>query len=525
MGLLQRITEFFKSITSPSSPENIQRQAVRRIEANLRMIAPSLYKGGMIQPNFAEALRVLFFNTAPIHDILSSTFCSSNLDDRRRFGEHLLLTGFDSEAIEIIEGLNYEKRKQGAMEADSLSQYFEKEHRQLEKVVQQLNSPKFVKIGVVFNKLNQLNDICRFGYMTVLRLFDPDFSSNEDYKPNFQPCAPELIDNSLCDLYFVVVDMDITISLYNATLALFRLKNGESASEREAQNLKENFKKIQSIIKHILTRDVLLDLIRISKKNSEFIPERAVYNENSRQKYADHLESMFRVDESRLKTEIQDTTIKDEVGKLFSGIPLVQIQGYSKEIDAILRQSTEFSFMWVMPLQFLKNFVISFYEEHIKAILNDIVIEGFFNNPAYKTEFSTHVFTCNEMLDRISAFEEMFGRGKEFDEANINSLVVDSHKDPAFENTLKNLVTKINSTAKELLQNETTNIFNLYKNISDLMIESKKPASELITNLKFLMISSRNRENADIMESQAGKWKVFLEIMKNYVIIGNLEKK
>ena len=86
-------------------------------------------------------------------------------------------------------------------------------------------------------------------------------------------------------------------------------------------------------------------------------------------------------------------------------------------------------------------------------------------------------------------------------------------------------IDRINRQAKELIQTETTNVFQLYKKINDILIESKKPSSEVITNLKVLMISSRNRENSDCMENQNGQWKVFLEVMKNYVIIGNIEKK
>ena len=135
------------------------------------------------------------------------------------------------------------------------------------------------------------------------------------------------------------------------------------------------------------------------------------------------------------------------------------------------------------------------------------------------------MFTCNDSLERINAFESKFTRGNEFDETNITSLIRDSHKDATFESTLKSLIDRINRQAKELIQTETTNVFQLYKKINDILIESKKPSSEVITNLKVLMISSRNRDNSDCMENQNGQWKVFLEVMKNYVIIGNIEKK
>ena len=101
MGLFQIIAEFFKTIFSPTSPESLQRQAVRKIESELKNLAPELYKKGLVMPDFAEALRVLFINTTPIFDILSETYCSTDLDTSRHFEEQLVFTGFDSEAREI----------------------------------------------------------------------------------------------------------------------------------------------------------------------------------------------------------------------------------------------------------------------------------------------------------------------------------------------------------------------------------------------------------------------------------------
>ena len=80
MGLFQIIAEFFKTIFSPTSPESLQRQAVRKIESELKNLAPGLYKNGLVMPDFAEALRVLFINTTPIFDIISETYCSTDLD-------------------------------------------------------------------------------------------------------------------------------------------------------------------------------------------------------------------------------------------------------------------------------------------------------------------------------------------------------------------------------------------------------------------------------------------------------------
>ena len=176
-------------------------------------------------------------------------------------------------------------------------------------------------------------------------------------------------------------------------------------------------------------------------------------------------------------------------------------------------------------MQILKNFLNMYYMEHVKPLLNDIVIEGYFNNPAYKSEFSSYVFALNESIDRITLFEEKFQRGKQFDEAQITGLIRDSHKDNIFVNRLKELVDTINRTAKDLIQDEVNHVFQVYKIAGEILLESKKANSDTISNLKVLTLSSRNRDNTEILEKQYGLWTIFLEIMKNYVIITNIEKK
>lgn len=524
MSLFSKIAEFFQSLFSASSVDPAQRQIIRKVENELRILAPDIYKSGSVQVYFAEVLRVLFECTKPISDILSDTYCSSDLNRSRHYEEQLLLTGFDEECMEVLNELSYENRKKAAKEASSINRYFESDHRRIERIARQLNSPEFIKIDNVFARLNQLKDLCAFGYVSALKLFDQNYTSLYAYEPAFQSVPVEMLEGSLMDLYYVVYGLDITNSLYNAVLALATLSSGGSYSDEKAENLKGKFKKIQGILRHKLTPDILMWMIRAAKKNLEFVPEHSEYKAVSRQKYAKYLENRFRVDEERLKNEIQNEKIQSEIDAVFGNEPLEKVIGYNAEVDNQLKQSTPCSFQWLMPMTLLKNFVKRFYEPHVKPLLNDIIIEGYFNNNNYKSEFSQNVFACNEILNRITEYEAKFSRSHEFDEANITSLITDSHKDTAFETTLKALIDKINKFTKEFIQRETSNIFNLYKKMNDIVVESKQPSSDMITNLNILMFSSRNKENSECMETQYGQWKIFLEIMKNYVIIGSIEK-
>ena len=77
MSILSRISDFFQSVFKSSAPDVKKRMAIRKIENDLKVMAPKLYKNGLILENFAEALRIMFINTKPVQNILAETYSCS----------------------------------------------------------------------------------------------------------------------------------------------------------------------------------------------------------------------------------------------------------------------------------------------------------------------------------------------------------------------------------------------------------------------------------------------------------------
>ena len=83
------------------------------------------------------------------------------------------------------------------------------------------------------------------------------------------------------------------------------------------------------------------------------------------------------------------------------------------------------------------------------------------------------------------------------------------------------MVIQINNEAYKILQSEVAQLGILYKFLEELLADAKKPSGEIISNLKILMMSSRNREKTMFLEQKINNWKLFFDIMKNYVIINS----
>jgi len=194
-------------------------------------------------------------------------------------------------------------------------------------------------------------------------------------------------------------------------------------------------------------------------------------------------------------------------------------------MNAKLQMNSALAFAWITPLQILKTFLQTYLTEPVKMLINDIVIEGFFNNPTYKTEFSGTVYAALECGEKLQAFEDSFGHGKPNDAAVLDGYILDSHKDAGFYSKMESMVGTANNSAQKLIQDETNSLHRLYTEIGELLTDAKKPTSEIISNLKVLMMSSRNRDNTDMLEQQYPNWEIFFEIMKNYAIINIKEIK
>lgn len=529
MSLIQALTDFFDILFRSNTPEVQKKIKLHKIESDLRLHPAGLYKNELAQPNLAEALRVLYENTLPISKILFNTVAGPDIKRNHRFEEELIVTAYSSDEKQLLDSLSYEERKKRLMEAgengerDTLDQ----QKKALEKIVLSLNGPQFTKIDDVVTSLHQLSDLCRFNFIVALQLFDGDFAARNgdaDYTPEYQAIPPSTLENVFLDLYYLTADYTITMSTANAILALNELLHGQPNDTRVKKEILQNLRRIQAILKNTLDSDTLKNLICIAKKDPDFVPQKASYKENVRKNFAEELQKQFAADELRIRNEMKDGYVKQELDILFPDGKIDVLAGYNSDTMDIIGKNASSNFMWVMPMRILKTFLNRYYSEQVRNLVNDIVVEGLFTNPATKSSFSQLVFSVNDSMGLIGQFEANFGSGQKYSLQTINGLIADSHKSSEFTKKLSNLVDNINNEAKEIIQKVASLLLSLHANLADCITDTKRSKSELVSNLKGIMFSSRNRESTSLLELQFPMWQNFFEIMRNYVIIKKIKE-
>lgn len=523
MNLFQAISDFFELIFNRNSPEVQKKLQLKKLENEIKAFQPSIFANGDLTGNFAETIRLLYVNSKPLNNLFLSTIGSPDGQRAHRFEAQLVLTGYKNEEQLALQKLSYDGRIQELNESSmTTSQIFDRQQRTFNKIIQQLGNENFRKIDKNLNMLRQLSDLCKFNFVTILQAFDNNFiAANPSYIPNYQPIAVSNLTNALEDLYYQTKGLVFTGAMINAIAALAQLHSHGDSSIEEVKSLKSNVKTIAFILTNILSPDKLKTIIRYGRQDLSYEPKSVTYKDSACHNFEQMMQSRFKSDEQRIKTEMNDENIRSELSLLFGDIPLVQLEGYNNEFNQKLITNSQASFLWILPLEIIKTFLNIYLTEPIRSLLNDIVIEGFFNNPSYKTEFSADVYAALETSQNIAAFEEEFSSGRKYSTAVLDSYIRDGKNDIDFLKKLDSTIAEINAEANKIIAKESNALYKIYKHIGDLLNDAKKPTSEIISNLKVLMMSSRNRDNTDQLEQQYGRWEIFFKIMKNYAIISS----
>lgn len=525
MSLIKTITDFLESIFKRSSPEVQQKQLLKKLDLEIREFSPSICRNGMLLPNFGEALYALYRNTKILDNLFSVTVSPNDIPRQHRFEAQLIATGYTREEQEILESLSFQNRKAEVQsEPQNQSRVYIHQKTQNEKIIKALNSEAFKKMDKDILELRQFVEFCHYGFVPFLQIFDNGFiPADPTYTPRYTEIPIGKALNLLEDLFYQISGLNISTATGDMVLALAQLKKGSELTAEEKNSFLGCIKKINYVITKIMPSDRLKTLIRYCKHDLTYEPKVVQYQGSPRQEFANMLQSRFDTDEQRIKSELQDEQITEEVQALFPDGPLAEIVAYNQKYNALLQAESTLSFQWILPMRILKSFINVYMTESVKSLLNDIVIEGFFNNPTYKTNFSSVVFSAINAQQELQAFEDSFGTDQRNSIGVLESYIKDSKKDKDFYKRLEKLVASINNDAYKIVQGIVASLFSLYKEVGELLEDAKKPSSEIISNLKVLMMSSRNRENTNVLESQYPNWKIFFDIMKNYVIINSGE--
>ena len=529
--LITSVKDFFEGLFFSSSPEYQKKRQLKNYAAELKKQNPPLYHTGKILlPAFGSLLYQLYHFLQPIKAILDKTVNSPDIRAAEKYQDIFFEAILSEEQIKQRRSFTFQARN---LLLSKCKNYQETEHKQQEQIhdfknfMRIFNTPAFKTREQELIKLFFLSDLCDFDYASFLNRFNNNLqlaagtpaSISQD---NFEEVYAVDVTKNLLDLQFIVRHVTITQTTINNVI--FLAQSLGNFTDEAGVKLEKTLRTVENILANQLKRTTIPIMLKLIKEDPSFEEKITVSESKPLQEYVDRTSENFQADSKRLLKITKETNITGLIEKCFGNVQLKPLDGYNDAVNDAIQNLSTISFDWVKPMQLLKAFTEMYFETHYKTFLKSLLIEGFFANKQVEGQYAAIYRSCEMMLGKIKGFEQLFKPKGQCNLVEIQGYIAEIEKGKDMKKQLQKIVEIANMQAKAVVQTGSKAYADLYAFTEHLLEDIKAPTPELITNIKALAVSSKNKESFARLEQDRHIFAMFLEIMKNYAVFGSIEK-
>ena len=530
-AIITAIKDFFEGLFFPSSPEYQKKWQLKTYAAELRKLNPPLYRTGeILLPAFGALLYQLYHFLQPVKAILDKTVNSPDIRAAEKYRDIFFEAILSEEQAKQRRSFTFQER---SILLSTYKSYQETEHKLQEQIhgfknfMRIFTEPAFRTREQELIKLFFLSDLCDFDYAAFLNRFNNNLQLTAGTaapisQDNFEEVFAKDVIKNLLDFQFIVRNVAITQTTIDNIIFLAR--SLENFTDETGVKLEKTLNTVETLLANRLKRTTIPIILKLINDDPNFEEKITVSESKPLQEYVDRMTENFQADSKRLLKITKETNITGLIEKCFGSGQLKPLDGYNDAINDAIQNLSTISFDWVKPMQLLKSFTEMYFETHYKTFLRSLLIEGFFANKQIEGQYAAIYRSCEMLLGKIKNFEQLFKPKGQCNLIEIQGYIAEIEKGKDMKKQLQKIVEIANMQAKAVVQTGSKAYADLYAFTEHLLEDIKAPTPELITNLKALVVSSKNKESFTRLEQDRHIFAMFLEIMKNYAVFGSLEK-
>ncbi|MDH4127393.1 MAG: DUF5312 domain-containing protein [Spirochaetota bacterium] len=533
---------FFGKKSAHSSKFFLKREMLAVIDG----FSPLFYDNKIqkIKVNFPEYIYQIYKQLKQFDNLFEEIFLE---DAEINFNSDILFLNFvdslltDDDKI-FLESINKNYFFDIISKEQNSEETFKEKLNELKSRIEKYNKLTIMQYTSYFERLIILS---QYGFYGFFKIFDPHFSEDPNYKPNFNPIfgdkgVRELqkINNYLILIDFQNIPENILIHLNNIINALYKkleLKKIDSeGKEKHEEHLDKLYNRLKSYkpnfipeliqkINDLNNKNIIDALIKVMTDNYEYKPSVIPKKEGFLLKRYIKLtiaKKWFQL--KRSYNEIKANIIQDKIMSFFnvtSVMELSKIENYNGEISEKLVEKGLEGFRYVQLLSIFKTFYEKMYDNDIRKKINKLLVEGDFLKKREQSLFSEAYYTLDKVIESLSAIESEL-REEEKDVGQIlrfsRGEIPDSGYQIVIQRKLSDLEIRINNILKDGMQHYKTILDNLKLAIDDW--KTSKP--QYISNIKTVAGSSNKSFLNDVIKAEANI-SYFIELVYSFGILQN----
>lgn len=531
MAILQRFIDSIQSFFLKFflSPEEYKRQrALKQMRVVISSETPSLYRSdNMLMPAFADLIYELDQHLLPLKNLFTHSLTAADARTAAEAQNLLIEHALSEEQQQLHTRMQITNRRTEIMSLNSeqAAQKIQEQGKDLQMFLALLTTDEFKMRDREWSDVLMLANLCFFDFNALLSHFDESFvphigKMTTVHSTNFRPASAEVVLPNLLDFNFVLAPCVASDYVIQNLILLPRPKTGDVNEQHYETLIKRAIQFLASITSNRLSRQNMHYLLCLAQNDPEFVESSSYTPVSILEEYIQRKTDSFSADSRKLLNARKNEQLYDSIKQIFSVGEVIPVAGYTDELNVRLEQYTSLSFEWVLPLKMIKSFARYFFLPSFQPFLHELLIEGFFTDKEFERQCAEAYHSCESVPEKIAEFEQLLKSGNKCSLESITGFLDEIEKGGGnMEKRLKKLVDPLNISARNLVQSAGESYIKMNVCVTNLVDDSKRSVPALVSNIKTLAHSVKNKKHFFAMEARLGAFNSFIEIIKNFTIV------
>jgi len=475
------LEKLFSVFSSGNGPEREKKRLLKIIAKQLKNDRRKYYKpkGEEVLPSFAAFFHFIYKLVGPAGLFLEKASESGGL-------KSIIIESYlNPSEREIIEDLREESIRKRA-ETENLKDIVDDLKQKLVSFFSAFNSRKVAEINQIYNLLLTFLKFIDFDYYFLLKKFDSNLPERDFfYNPRFEAIPGNYITDDLKDFLEVLMALEASAP-WDRLFEILKIYKGQ-----DIINTVE-WQKLLRTLQGIKKSSIFVLIIRHIDKNPYFKPLVNSQNKKIVEPYLTKQKTQTELIIQKIIREKKNRKIDKMAEAVFGTAAISRMKFYNEKMNIAFSKKMLGGFIYIVPLNYLKAFLLDFVKRDIKEIVDLLLIKGQWSTNIMSQKLSESFQQLLEISDNLIALDESLSEEGETG-SRIKVLLPRIDRDMPSLTQLKQIIKETNENAKIILNNALNSLITLGKNINTVLNDHGNQPHEVLVNWKDLGIATEGK--------------------------------
>ena len=517
--LLNVFRDLFIYIKFLLSGDNIGIIKLKELKRLYKIFKPSKYryitKDKKITNYFFQKMYLLYTAINDFSSILETTLFNRDEKRAQLYLNHFVESNLPEDIRVKREKFTKEMIWKKIMEAENATKTIKSIEDEFVLYKNFLTRQNMPKLESEYYLLYKLNSLATFNFELFFSKFDSNYVGTSH--PNFTPINGDEILNDLKDLYFLISSLPIKVDLTSAFNKLYGHRQEDNRVM--AKKTQQSINTIYKMISDEFSPQIILALCRYISEDFKLrinVEQKAL---SILDKYRKEIGNRFQKNKDFVLEKYSEKSLQHDIHSLFEGKHLMKIDGFTDDIMNFLEENNFDPISGIQAIRITKTFILEIYEVNIKEVMNVLILEAFFNEKEYQTDFSNKFFAANELKDYVLGFEENLASSGKNSFTFLKTLLKNFRTTTTTsENKILRQIELVNDKIRHCNEKCSKTLYNLAANIYNIIRDYKSQKPGFISNIKTIK-GTQNKEFINRLASSYNDIAKYIKIIKNFVAV------